>query len=100
MQIRETNAAVIARTYTRQAGTASDSSAPGRVGAAGSGVRRSRTDSLAFSSTFQQVADLRDQVAGQPEVRGDLVASLQAQIAAGTYHVDTTQLAQTLLGVK
>ena len=101
MQIRETNAAVIARTYTRQAGSVGESSAiVGGAGASAGSSRRSRTDSLAFSSTFQQIAGLHDQLAGQPDVRADKVASLKAQIAAGTYQVDTTALAQRLLGAE
>jgi flagellar biosynthesis anti-sigma factor FlgM len=43
---------------------------------------------------------LQEQVAGEPDVRADKVAGLRAQIAAGTYQVDTTALAQHLLGVQ
>jgi flagellar biosynthesis anti-sigma factor FlgM len=100
MQIRETNAAVIARTYTRQTGGVGDSSAAAGASPGANAQRRARTDSLAFSSTFQQISCLQEQVAGEPDVRADKVAGLRAQIAAGTYQVDTTALAQHLLGVQ
>lgn len=100
MQIRETNAAVIARTYTRQTGGVGDSTAAAGAGASAGAARRSRTDSLAFSSIFQQISGLQGKVAGEPDVRADKVAGLRAQIADGSYQVDTAALAQRLLGVQ
>jgi len=97
MQIRETNSAAIARAYTRQASGVESSTLVGRATDRQAGGRP-RTDSLVLSDTLQQVAQLRDYVAGQPDVRPHVVAEYRARLATGAYQVDTLALAQRLLG--
>lgn len=97
MQIRETNATAVSRTYTRQAGAVQDTPGGGSSSPARGVSRRARTDSLAVSDTLQQIARFRDRAAAQPDVRAERVASLRAQIAGGSYQVDTHALAQRLL---
>lgn len=98
MQIRETNTTAIARAYTRQASSVESSTLVGRVGDRAAGGRP-RTDSLVLSDTLQQVAQVREYVAGQPDVRPHIVADYRARLATGAYQVDTLALAQRLLGV-
>jgi negative regulator of flagellin synthesis FlgM len=95
MNIRDVNAAAIARTYTRQAGTADGGA--GRTGMHGVDARP-RTDSVSLSSTRHEVMSAQSAALAQPDVRADKVAALKQQIAAGTYNVDTQTLAARMLG--
>jgi flagellar biosynthesis anti-sigma factor FlgM len=95
MDIRNIGANSIARTYTRQVGTAADG-APGAAGRAAGG--RPRTDSVDFSGRLQEMNRVKEAAAAAPEVRADRVAELKARIAANTYTVDSQRLAAALLG--
>ena len=95
MQIRDVSAAAIARTYTRQAGTAGGGA--GRISASGADARP-RTDSVAVSTIRQDVMRARAVAASQPDVRTDRVAALRQQVSSGAYQVDTHALAAKMLG--
>jgi negative regulator of flagellin synthesis FlgM len=95
MQIRDVNAAAIARTYTRQVGGGEGGS--GRTNAAGVSSR-ARTDSVSMSNVRQEVMRVRDVVAAQPDVRPEKVAALKQQISQGSYEIDTRTLAAKMLG--
>lgn len=95
MRISDATANAIARTYTRQVNAPDTELArPGLRQAEG----RPRTDSVALSTTTQQLLRLREVVAAQSEVRADRVAALKAAIAGDRYQVDTMALAARLLG--
>lgn len=50
------------------------------------------------TASFSQVSGLVAKAMDQPEVRMDKVESIQAQIAAGTYEVSPSKIADAMIG--
>lgn len=101
MPINVTNdpiATSIARTYTRQVAAAGPGAANAYAAAARQVGARSRTDSVALSSTMQEAQRVRGVASDQPDVRVDRVAALRLAISSGTYKVDNGALAAKLMG--
>jgi flagellar biosynthesis anti-sigma factor FlgM len=54
-------------------------------------------DKVSLSSTMSEVQQLKAQLAQTPDVRASRVASLQQQIAQGTYNPSNQQIAAAML---
>lgn len=57
----------------------------------------SRTDQLQFSTLGKDIRAAQAAVAGAPDIREDMTASIKAQIQNGTYNVDNSAFAEKLL---
>lgn len=88
MRINDYRAAQIAQTYGPQG--SSDSGAKAKKAGA-------RSDGTTLSSAAQELLRARRAVQDAPDVRADLVAELRRQVQAGTYKVDSRELARRLL---
>lgn len=98
MQIRDVYggaASAASRAYGRQINGAG---AGGNTGAIRPQEGRPRTDSVSMSETRRQVAKVVDMASAQPDVRAERVAALRAQIRAGAYEVNVSELAAKLVG--
>lgn len=95
MDIRDVTANTIARTYTRQAGTASSTSTITPLSSQKGG--RSRTDVVTLSPATQELKRLRDAAADHPDVRSQRIATLKTAIDAGTYQIEPILLAERML---
>ncbi len=95
MQVGQSGMDALTRTYNRHVGAVQPD---GTTLPARSTGRRPRTDSVAFSSTVQELLRVRDAAAVQPDVRAERVAALRAAVAGGAYQVDTHALAWKLVG--
>jgi len=51
----------------------------------------------ADTATVSQISDLVAQAMNQPEVRTDKVEAIKAQIAAGTYEIDPSKIADAII---
>jgi flagellar biosynthesis anti-sigma factor FlgM len=57
----------------------------------------SATASITDLTHLSAAANIVSQLAGQPDVRTEKVASVQAAIASGSYHVDAAEVAGKLI---
>lgn len=60
-------------------------------------ARSGEGDQMNISSKGLQIKKLADQLEAEPEVRAEKVASLKQEIARGNYHIDSEELAESLL---
>ncbi len=67
----------------------------GAAGGARAGTRRA--DQVELSDGARQLQTLLDAVRALPDVREDRITFLRDQIAAGTYDIDATTVAQRLV---
>lgn len=56
-----------------------------------------QTDTVSLTNTATQLTALQQQISGASEVNSEKVASLQAAIADGSYHIDIPKLAQNMI---
>lgn len=57
-----------------------------------------RSDRLALSSEAKEIQRFRDLIKQLPDVRTDRVETIKESLAAGTYNVDPTAVAQQMIG--
>lgn len=93
MVIHGTNGFDATKAYTNQL-QKQDKAQAGKPAAAD---KSTRTDILDISSEARQAQVYRAALKDLPEVREDLVASLKAQIQAGTYKPDPAKIAQGII---
>lgn len=59
--------------------------------------KTSRLDNVQISSIGKDIQTAKAAVAGSPDIREDLVASIKAKIQNGTYEVSTEDFAEKLM---